>query len=284
MFSVHGRLCVSCNQYISQSRVAAYESLCLICWRKVTKERRFDLLEKKRKRLFEESSLIEDRGKKDVGDGRGQLETVLSDERDVECLKIDDCPEAIEVFPGDPRPCIYSDDESMDDCPVGDDIGAKDEPRIGHFANVGGSRKQRHSSRDLLYSSRWTDFTNRLDSKYNNANKGQMDRDGGTDTTVMESDSMGGNWSDVDWENSSCSDGSLYDDKDGGSDSCESDSSDDLAWIEDDKDWDTCFNGDYLLKGGYEEEGGPIGFIRCMHCCREGLPFPRWIQSSVWLF
>jgi hypothetical protein len=301
MFSVHGRVCVSCNQYISQSRAAAYESLCLICWRKVTKKRRCDLIEKKRKRFLEDNNLVEDRGRMHLGDERFRLETAPSDEECEERLIVDDCPDAIEVFPGDPRPRIYSEDDSIEDCPETIEMAAGDprhktiyseygdsvdgsgviegaaidldeEHHIGHFTNTDGRRKQRHSSKDLLYSSRWTDFTNRLDSKYNNRDKGQMDSDGGTDTTVMESDSMGGGWSDVDWENSSCSDGSLYENNDDGSDVCGSDLSDDLKWIDDDKEWDTCFLGDSLVGDTYEEEGGPIGFIRCMNCRREGLP------------
>ena len=76
--------------------------------------------------------------------------------------------------------------------------------------------------------------------------------EGGTDTTVLESDSMGGDWSDMDWENSSCSDGSLYEDKDDGSDACGSELSEDSAWIEDDRDWDACLDGDSILGGSYE--------------------------------
>ncbi len=53
------------------------------------------------------------------------------------------------------------------------------------------SSRGRDLSRHLLWSQQWLDFTSRLEKKHQNLDKLEMEKVQFTDTTALESDSMG---------------------------------------------------------------------------------------------
>jgi hypothetical protein len=127
----------------------------------------------------------------------------------------------------------------------------------------------RDVSDHLLHSSRWIDFTSRLDKKYHNLDRLEMEGRL-TDTTVAESNSATGGSESEEWDDSTYDDESL-----GEPMGYSSPSDDDLNLELDDLRFVDNKSGD----GGThdhcsvleEDETVVIGFVRCHNCRREGL-------------
>jgi len=154
------------------------------------------------------------------------------------------------------------------------------------------SSRGRDLSRHLLWSQQWLDFTSRLEKKHQNLDKLEMEKGQFTDTTALESDSMGSDLCcdavDEDTTLSDSEDSSFKSYMDIQEEESESDCSADLSiMIEDREDQE---EDGYVFDSMVEdlcvqcEEHADSGALICCHNCRrEALPVCHSDDPIEWL-
>jgi hypothetical protein len=248
-----GQHCRVCTRYIKKLRIVKFDSLCCPCWRKLGPSLRLVVdtppTAVETAGVFPGAGLAQqerlDRHRQDISGPSGVQIAV-------------GCRQDVALGPGE----SFLEEESKSKVPL--------------------SSRGRYLSGHLLWSERWLDFTSRLEKKHQNLDKLEMDKGQFTDSTAMETDSMG---SDVacdvldegsmssDWEDSTF--GSYMDDI---QEESESDASEDLAFmVEDSDDQDEgCYVFDCMeeeVELQWEEQVDSVTSVCCHNCRREGLPF-----------